>query len=139
MTEVEWSIHKDTKKLDRPGRAKAEKFWYLTHAAMRDTLSFEMHCNNFIRALGSLWSRHGCIPMGGSFSAKRDLHSLLGVYNNRHLFRRLGTLHISDSGFPFWESPHGIITLCQFWDNILVASTFNFKDPPPHPYHTSRV
>ena len=115
ITEVEWSIHKDKKKLDRPGRAKAEKIWYLTHTAMRDTISFEMHCHNFITALGSLWSRHGCIPMGGSFSAQAaDLHSLWGVYSNRHLFRQLGTVHISESGFPFWETPHGIITLCSF-------------------------
>ena len=132
MTEVEWFIRKDTKKLDRPGRAKAEKFWYLSHTAMRDTIGFEMRCNNFIRALGSLWSRHGCIPMGGSFSAQAtDLHSLWGVYSKRDLFRQLGTLHISELGFPFWDTHRGIITLCQFRDNIPVASTY--KDSPSTP------
>ena len=91
-----------------------------------------MHCKTFIRALGNLWSRHGCIPMGGSFSAQAaDLCSLWGVYNNRHLFRRSGTLHISDSGIPFWESPYRIITLCQFRGNILVAS--KFTDSPSTP------
>ena len=96
---------------------------------MRDTISFEMQCNNCIKALGSLWSRHGCVQMGGSFSAQgADLHSLWGVYSNRHLFRQLGTLHISESGFPFWETRHGIFTLCQFGDNIPVASTY--KDAP---------
>ena len=129
---MEWSIHKDTKKLDRPGRAKAEKFWYLSHTTMRDTIGFEMHCNNFMRVLGSLWSRHGCIPMGGSFLAQAaNLHSLWEVYSNGHLFRQLGALHIFESGFPFWETPHGIITLCQFRDNILVASTY--KDSPSTP------
>ena len=70
--------------------------------------------------------------MGGSFSAQAaDLHSLWGVYNNRHLFRQLGTLHIFESGFPFWDTPHGIITLCHFRDNILFASTY--KDSPSTP------
>ena len=99
---------------------------------MGDTISFKVHCNNFIRALGSLWSRHGCIPMGGSFSAQAaNLHNLCGVYSNRHLFRQLATLHISESRFPFWETPHGITTHCQFQDNILVASTY--KDSPSTP------
>ena len=77
MSEIEWSIHKDSKQLDRAGRAKAEKFWYITHGMPSETISFEMHCNNFIRAVVGLRSRHGCIPMGGSFSAQAaDLHSL---------------------------------------------------------------
>ena len=62
MAEVEWSIHKDTKILDRP-----EKFWYLTYTCMWDAISFEMHCNNLILPLGSLWYCHGCIPIAMSF------------------------------------------------------------------------
>ena len=70
--------------------------------------------------------------MGGSFSAQAaNLQSLWGVYSNKHLFCQLGTLHISKSGFPFWETPHGIIPLCRFRDNILVVSTY--KDSPSTP------
>ena len=132
MTDIEWSIHKDSKMLDRAGRAKATKFWYITHAQMSDTITFEMHCNNFIRAVGGLWCRHGCIPMGGSFSAQAaDLHSLWQVYSNRHLLRRLGSLTVSEAGFPYWESPQGITALCQFRDNILIATTY--PDTTSHP------
>ena len=132
MKDIEWSIHKDSKMLDKAGRAKATKFWYITHAQMSDTITFEMHCNNFIRAVGGLWCRHGCIPMGGSFSAQAaDLHSLWQVYSNRHLLRRLGSLTVSEAGFPYWESPQGITTLCQFGDNILIATTY--PDTASHP------
>ena len=74
--EIEWSIHKDTKQLDQTGRPKAEKFYYPTHSTMCDTIAFKMHCNNFIHALGSPWSRHGCTPTGQSFLARAaDLHT----------------------------------------------------------------
>ena len=60
---------------------------------------FEMQHNNFIRAAGDLWNRTGYIPMGGSFSAQAaDLHSLWGVSKNRHKFRALGNLVMSDKG-----------------------------------------
>ena len=132
MTDIECSIHKDSKMLDRAGRAKATKFWYITHAQMSDTITFEMHCNNFITAVGGLWCRHGCIPMGGSFSAQAaDLHSLWQVYSNHHLLRRLGSLTVSEAGFPYWESPQGITGLCQFRDNILIATTY--PDTASHP------
>ena len=132
MTDIEWSIHKDSKMLDRAGRAKATKFWYITHTQMSDTITFEMHCNNFIRAVGGLWCRHGCILMGGSFSAQAaDLHNLWKVYTNRQLLRRLGSLTVSEAGFPYWESPQGITALCQFRDNILIATTT--PDTEAHP------
>ena len=71
MSDIEWSIHKDSKSLDRASHAKATKFWYLTHTQLSKTISFEMHCNNFIKAVGGLWCRHGCIPMGGFIFSPR--------------------------------------------------------------------
>ena len=63
--------------------------------------------------------------MGGSFSAQAaDLHSLWSVYIHRGLFRRLGTLRVTDSGFPYWENSHGRVSMQQFRDNILVASSY---------------
>ena len=54
-----------------------------------------------------------------------------GVYSNIHVFHQFGPLHISELGLPFGEAPHGIITLCQFRDNILLASTY--KESPSTP------
>ena len=99
---------------------------------MSDTISLEMHCDNYIIALGEVWSRHGCIPMGGSFSAQAaDLHSVWGVYTNRTLLRQLGSLKVSEGRWAYWESSAGIVSLCQFRDNILIASTF--PDTPATP------
>ena len=51
------------------------------------------------------------------------LHSLWGVYSNRHLLRQLGTLRVSDAGFPYWELRQGVVALCPFRDNILVGTS----------------
>ena len=118
-------ISHDSKKLDRAGRANSTKLWFITHTQMTDTIQFEMENNNFIWAAGNLWSRQGCIPMGGSFSVQAtDLHSLWSVYTSRHLFYTLGQLSVSPEGFPCWRNPHGTVALCQFRDNILIATTF---------------
>ena len=102
MKEITWSVHKESKKMERAGRANSTKFWFLTHEQMTHTIMFEMQHDNYIRATGGLWCRSGCIPMGGSFSAQAaDLHCLWGVYKNRHKFRTLGELRISDEGFPY--------------------------------------
>ena len=125
MSEVVWSVHKESKKLDRAGRGNSAKFWYITQGSLEDTVTWEMKYNNFILSAGNLWCRHGCIPMGGSFSAQAaDLHSLWSVYIHRGLFRRLGTLRVTDSGFPYWENSHGRVSMQQFRDNILVASSY---------------
>ena len=79
MQEITWSMHKESKQLYRAGLGNSTKFWFVTHEAMTDTLMFEMHHNNFLKAAGGLWRREGCIPMGGSFSAEAaDLNSLWG-------------------------------------------------------------
>ena len=56
------------------------------------------------------------------FSA--DLHSSWALYECQRLLRSLGDLHFTDSGFPYWESGLGRVTMCQFRDNILVASSY---------------
>ena len=78
MTEIEWCIHKDVKKLDRPGRAKADKFWYISHTQMPDAISFEMHCNNYIRALRKAvvttrMYTHGRVFLGSSSGPARRM------------------------------------------------------------------
>ena len=125
MKEITWPVHKDSKKMDRAGRANSTKFWFLTHERMTDTIMFEMQHNNYIRAAGDLWCTSGCIPTGSPFSAQAaDLHCLWGVYKNRHKFRALGELRIADEGFPYWVNASGIIPLCQFQDNILIATSY---------------
>ena len=42
-----------------------------------------------------------------------------------------GLPHCFEAGFPYWESPQGITALCQFRDNILIATTN--PDTPSHP------
>ena len=84
-----------------------------------------MSHNNRLQACGSVWTRTHCIPMGGSFSAQSaDLHSSWALYECRRLLRSLGDLHLTDSGFPYWENSLGRVTMCQFRDNILVASSY---------------
>ena len=110
--------------VDRAGWGNSTNFWFLSHKEMTDTIMFETNNHIYVKAAGELWSRAGCIPMGGSFSAQAaDLHSLWGVYKGRHKFRALGELRISDEGFPFWVSDHGRVGFCHFHDNILVATS----------------
>ena len=49
------------------------------------------------------------------------------MYTGRHKFRDLGDLRISDEGFPYWVSPQGNIALCQFEDNIRIATSFPYS------------
>ena len=125
MSEITWSVHKDSKKLDRAGKGASRKFWYVDHTELAKQINFELQNNNFVWAVGSVWQRTGCIPMGGSFSAQSaDLHCQWGVYQHRNLFRGLGELRVTDSGFIYWDTPWGALTLCQFRDNILLATSF---------------
>ena len=50
MQEIVWSVHKESRRLDRAGRGNSTKFWYVTHEAMTYTIMFEMHNNNFIKS-----------------------------------------------------------------------------------------
>ena len=62
------------------------------------------------------------MPMGGLFSAEgADLHSIWNAYVHTNLFRWLGNRTVSP-GIPMWEVPYGRVALCQFRDNILVAT-----------------
>ena len=71
MTEVCWSVHKDSKKLDRVGCGVSGNFWCIDHSELTDTINFELLNNNFVWAAGSVWHRKGFLPMGGggAFSA----------------------------------------------------------------------
>ena len=56
-----------------------------------------------------------------------DLHSLWGVYKNRHKFRALGDLHIAKEGFAYWT-----------WHSSLVpvqGSYSHRNQLPRQPYH----
>ena len=125
MKDICWCVHRDIKKLDRAGQGASGKFWYITHGDLSNKINFELQNNNYVTAAGSLWQKTGCIPMGGSFSAQAaDLHCQWGVYMNRARFRDLGELRITDTGFIYWDTPWGALTLCQFRDNILMATAF---------------
>ena len=66
--------------------------------------------------------------MRGSFSAQSaDLHSIWASYKGRQAFRILGTLHVSQEGYIFWTGQWKI-ALCQFRDNILMASDVELGD-----------
>ena len=117
--------HRDSKKLDRAGRGASGKFWYIDHQQLSEKINFELQNNNYVLAAGKVWQRTGCIPMGGSFSAEAtDLHCQWGVYTFTGKFRDLGDPRISDAGFVYWVTPWGHLTLCQFQDNILMATSF---------------
>ena len=71
-------------------------------------------------------------PWGVSVSAQAaDLHSPLGVYQNRHSFRALGSVDVSPEGYVWWEGPFGRVSLCQSRDNILIA--LNIRNSPGTP------
>ena len=123
--ELIWSVHKEHRRLDRAGKGASGKFWYLAHEDLVNLVTFDLTEHIHVWAGGELRHRLRCIPMGGSFSAQSaDLHSAWGVFQGRHLFRKLGKLHISESGFVYWINELGTVSLCQFRDNILVASTY---------------
>ena len=125
MTEVTWSVHHTLSALDRPGMGTNKQFWYLTHDELTRYVSFELQKNNKCWSVGQLWRRDKCIPMGGSFSAQSaDLHSIWGAYNGRQGFRRLGALNISPEGYVHWTG-RWQVAMCQFRNNILVASNAN--------------
>ena len=128
--ETTWSVHKECKRPDRADRGNSTKFWYITHEGLIEIVEWEMSINTYAISAGKLWTRQDCIPMGGSFSAQStDLHNLGLVYTHRHLFRRLGTLKIAEQGFIYWENARGKVSLQQFRDNILIASTYpNYRE-----------
>ena len=109
---LQWSINKDTPKLDRPGQATNTRFWHLEHDVLSRLLQFELQENNVLQSVGTLWRRETSIPMGGPFSAQcADLHT-----------RDWGDMTISDTGHVYWSRGTSWFSLCQFRDTILMAT-----------------
>ena len=124
-----WSIHRECSKMDRAGKAASQSFRFISHQQLMDIVRFDLTEQNAVFAVGRMWSRTGCIPMGGPFSAQAaDLHSVWRLKQAVRCLRRLGDLDLSDSGMPVWavRAPGGEVvrvTLAQFRDNVLVASS----------------
>ena len=122
MAEVTWSIHHSFSALDGPGMGTNKQFRYIAHQELSKYISFELHKSNKCWAVGQLWSRDKCIPMGGSFSAQSvHLHSIWAAYTGRQEVCRLGALTVSPEGCIYWLGKWKV-TMCHFRDNILVAS-----------------
>ena len=96
---LQWSVSKESAKLDRAGQATNRRFWCITHDLLSRLLKFELTENNMLQAVGTLWQREGSIPMGGPFSAQSaDLHTLWKVKRAGKKPRDWGVLNISDEG-----------------------------------------
>ena len=50
---LQWSINKDTPKLDRPGQATNTRFWHLEHDVLSRLLQFELQENNVLQSVGT--------------------------------------------------------------------------------------
>ena len=96
MKEVVWSVHEESKQLDRAGLGISPKFWYVSHDDMTNTMMFEMNNNNFIKAVGGMWRQDGCIPMGGGGHFQRTQQTCIASGGVQ------GTAQVSGTG----EAPH---------------------------------
>ena len=84
MKDVTCSIHHSVSALDRPGLGTGKQFRYLAHEELARYVSFDRQQNNKCWAVGQLWGKDRCIPLGGRFSAHgEDLHSIWGAYKGR--------------------------------------------------------
>ena len=123
MSEIVWSVHHMHSALDRAGKATASGFRYITHDRLCSIIAHELENNNACWAAGRVWVRTNCIPIGGPLSAQgADIHSLWQAYEHRSQFRQIGALTVSREGFPMWEGRWGRVAMCQFRDNILIAT-----------------
>ena len=118
-----WSVHRDSKKLDRAGKASSSAFWHLSHRALTRLVQFSLIEDNHVCSAGALWCREDAIPMGGSFSAQcADLHSVWGLFKHVSLLKQFGTL-IQQEPIPLWQTARGnVVNLSQFRDNVNVAA-----------------
>ena len=97
----------------------------MTHEALCAVLKFEMSKNTYVQANGKVWGWGRCILMGGIFSAQSaHLHSCWGLYHARRFLRSLGSLHFTTTGLPYWVNQQGCVSLCQFRDNVPIASNY---------------
>ena len=99
------------------------QFEYITQQQLDALVEFSLTKDIYAQAAWQLWSHSASIPMGGPFSAQgADLH--WQAKKKCHFLRRLGTLRISDTQHPLWDTPRGnTVSLAQFRDNILTAAT----------------
>ena len=88
-------------------------------------VKFELQHNNYVQSTGSIWRRPGCIPMGGGFPPNRQISTASG--------RFISTEASSETWASFalvildlstGKHSGGNVTLCQFRDNILMATSF---------------
>ena len=79
------------------------------------------------RHVARFGSAHTACPWG-AVSQHRALTftvpSSWALYESRQLLRSLGDLHFTACSFPYWVNHLGTVSLCQFRDNILVASSY---------------
>ena len=121
--EVIWSVHHAHTKMDRAGKAFGGSFHCVIHDELVKIVSHELTNNNGCYSTGSLWARTNCIPMGGPFSAQgADLHLVWAAYTGRGKFTSLGKLEVTTKGWPVWHGRWGHTSMCQFRDNILLAT-----------------
>ena len=93
------------------------------HDVLSRLLKFELRENNMLQSVGALWRRETSIPMGGPFSAQcADPHTLWQVKKNGKRLRDWGDMAISDTGHVYWCRGPTWFSLCQFRDNILLAT-----------------
>ena len=97
------------------------RFHYISHDDLAQIVSHELTNNNGCYSTGGLWARTNCIPMGGPFSAQ-GTDSVWAAYTGRGKFRGLGRLEVSAEGWPVWHGMWGHASMCQFRDNILLAT-----------------
>ena len=121
MKEVVWSVHTTCSALDRAGKGTSRDRKYIAHEDLTTPVNFELRKNNHCAAVGRLWQRVNCIPMGGSFPAQSaDLHSVWGAYKKRNNFCRLGALKFSPKGVVDWEG-RWVISLIQLRHNSFLG------------------
>ena len=73
-----WSVHKGSKNLDRAGQATAADFRILSHDVLTALVEFNLTINNRARAVGRLWVRLGCIPMGDRLTRRQPTRIACG-------------------------------------------------------------
>ena len=118
-----WSIHRDSKALDRAGKATSASFWHFSHEELIGIVNFSLTEDNYVWCPGSLWQRTDAIPMGGSFSAQcADLHSLWGLKTQVEAMKHSGKL-MRTKHVLLWLTPAGnTVSLSQLRDNVNVAA-----------------
>ena len=110
-------------RLDREGNAASHGFKYVSDQQLWDFVEQELTSNNGCYSTGQVWTQTNCIPMGASFCAQgAHLHSVWSAYQGRAGFHKLGQMELGPEGWPLWHTEHGRVVLCQFCDNILMAT-----------------